>query len=80
MKILVRNLPRDLSESELFDLFKPFGEIDACDLVMDDATGRSKGFGFVEMPVKAEAKEAIKKLNAKVIRGIAIRVKITNSR
>lgn len=77
MKILARNLSRSLTEEQLHELFAPFGEIAACDLVMDRETGKSKGFGFIEMPVEAEANQAIKKLNKKVIQGLAIRVKKT---
>lgn len=78
MKILVRNLNRTTTETQLQDLFKPFGTVSSCVLVMDEKNGQSKGFGFVEMPSKDEAKQAIAKLNAKPFHGNVIRVKTTN--
>ena len=78
MKILVRNLSRNTTEDHLRELFKPFGVLSSCVLVMDEKTGKSKGFGFVQMPAKEEAKEAIKKLNGKNFQGSVIRVKTTN--
>lgn len=75
MKLLVRNLSRDTTEAELKALFAEIGQVTACTLVMDKATGKSKGFGFVEMPKHIEAKTAIKALNAKKIAGSVIRVK-----
>lgn len=79
MKILVRNLNRTTTETQLHELFKPFGEIASCVLVMDEQSGQSKGFGFIEMPSKEDAKRAISKLNGRQFHGFAIRVKITNS-
>lgn len=78
MKILVRNLNRTTTRDQLHDLFKPFGVISSCVLVMDEKSGESKGFGFVEMPSKEEARQAISKLNAKPFHGSVIRVKTTN--
>lgn len=76
MKILVRNLERSITQQELFDLFKPFGQVDECVVVKDEATGKSKGFGFVEMPNGREAVKAIKGLNTYRVKGIGIRVKM----
>jgi RNA recognition motif-containing protein len=75
MKILVRNLSRETTESELTDLFSEYGDVQYCKLVMDRKTGKSKGFGFVEMQRAGEAKAAIRNLNAKVLGGSKIRVK-----
>lgn len=75
MKILVRNLPREMTEEALLALFIEFGDVQYCKVVMDKKTGKSKGFGFVEMPRAGEAKVAIKKLNTKDIDGNNIRVK-----
>ena len=63
MKILVRNLERTVTEAELLKLFQEYGTVETCTLVLDAATGKSKGFAFVEMPNDGEAKEAIKQLN-----------------
>lgn len=75
MKILVRNLSRDTTEAELLALFQAHGDVQYCKVVMDKVTGRSKGFGFVEMPRAGEAKAAIKTLNAQDVGGSKIRVK-----
>ena len=75
MKILVRNLPREMTEEALLALFIEFGDVQYCKVVMDKKTGKSKGFGFVEMPRAGEAKVAIKTLNTKDIDGNNIRVK-----
>ncbi len=75
MKILVRKLSRDTTESELLALFKVHGNVQYCKVVTDRETGASKGFAFVEMPHAGEAKTAIKALNAREVGGCRIRVK-----
>ncbi|MCU7931936.1 MAG: RNA-binding protein [Candidatus Thiodiazotropha sp. (ex Codakia rugifera)] len=80
MKILLRNLTRDTTEAELHTLFKEYGNVQYCKIVMDKETGKSKGFGFVEMPRAGEAKAAIKGLNARDIGGNKIRVKKAEKR
>ena len=80
MKILVRNISRDTKEAELLALFEEHGKVQYCKLVMDKVTGKSKGFGFVEMPNAGEAKVAIKALNYKDIDGLKIRVKKSEKR
>jgi len=75
MKLLVRNLDRATTEVELNDLFEAFGKVQSCDLVIDQENGVSKGFGFVEMPIVGEAKNAVKNLNNKTVGSNKIRVK-----
>lgn len=75
MKILVRNLSRETTEAELLALFGEFGSVQYCTLVTDRATGKSKGFGFVEMPRAGAARAAIIGLNAREVGGNKIRVK-----
>lgn len=75
MKLIVLNLPRDLSENDLAKLFKAHGNIKACDLVKDAQTGASKGFGFVEMALAHEAENAIKALHGTRLKKNKIRVK-----
>jgi len=75
MKLLVRNLARSTTETELKELFEAFGRVQSCNLVMDQKTGTSKGFGFVEMPKPGEAKAAMKNLNGSDLAGNKIRVK-----
>lgn len=80
MKIIIRNLSRSTTESEIKDLFAKFGEVKSCDLVMDKKTGSSKGFGFVEMPINKHAKYAIKNLNDKTFASSRIRVKVAEEK
>lgn len=75
MKLLVRNLPRSLTESELRALFEAYGTVQSCNLVMDKQSGLSKGFGFVEIPKPGEAKAAMKNLNGTYQGEYKIRVK-----
>ena len=75
MKLLVRNLDRSTTEKELKELFKPFGKVQSCDLVMDKANGNSKGFGFVEMLKGKDAQEALKSLHNTMVGSNQIRVK-----
>ena len=75
MKLLVRNLDRSTTEEELNDLFQAFGKVQSCNLVIDQVSGLSKGFGFVDMPKAGEAKTAMKNLNNKTIGSNKIRVK-----
>ena len=75
MKLLIRNLSRTTTEQEIKNMFDTFGRIQSCSLVIDEKTGDSKGFGFIEMPMIGEAKAAMKALNGKEINGNKIRVK-----
>lgn len=75
MKLLVRNLARDLSENSIRELFEAHGSVQSCSIVIDSKTGVSKGFGFVEMPKPGEAKAAMKILNGTDVAGSKIRVK-----
>jgi len=78
LSILVRNLPRNLTEADLKEMFAPFGEIASCHLVMDEKSGSSKGFGFVEFFDDESVNKAIETLNGKVLDGNKIRVKWSN--
>lgn len=62
-KIYVGNLPFSATSESLNDMFSAFGKVDSAKIVMDRDTGRSKGFGFVEMSTNDEAQAAIEKLN-----------------
>ena len=75
MKLIIRNLDRLTTEKELEALFKEFGAVQSCNLVLDKATGASKGFAFVEMPKPGEAKAAIKNLNYQTVGENKMRVK-----
>ena len=75
MKLIIRNLARSTTEEELKVLFEEYGTVQSCDLVLDKATGESKGFAFVEMPKPGQAKVAMKNLNNKHVAENKIRVK-----
>lgn len=79
MKLLVRNLSRSTTEQEIRLLFSEFGNVTECTLVLDQETGKSKGFAFVEMPDEASAKLALAKLHEQRIAKNRIRVKIAKS-
>ena len=74
MNIYVGNLAYGVTDDELRETFSAFGEVERASVIMDRATGRSKGFGFVEMPDDSQAKAAIEGLNEKDLSGRAIRV------
>src|SRR5688500_12012038 len=63
MNIFVAGLPYDLDDAELEEIFEKFGTVTSAKVAIDKETGKSRGFGFVEMPVETEAKEAIEGLN-----------------
>ena len=63
MKIFIAGLPYDLDDAELEEIFEKFGKVVSAKVAMDRETGKSKGFGFVEMPNEVEAKDAIESLN-----------------
>lgn len=76
MKLLVRNLSRSTTEEEIRILFSKFGKIKECTLVLDQASGKSKGFGFVEMPDHKEAEAALSALHETRVAKNRIRVKV----
>ena len=63
MNLFVAGLPYDLDDAELEEIFEKFGVVKSAKVAMDKETGKSRGFGFVEMPNDSEAKEAIDGLN-----------------
>jgi RNA recognition motif-containing protein len=74
MNIYVGNLSYDVTEEDLQKAFEGFGHVESSKVVMDMYTGRSRGFGFVEMPIEAEAQSAIDGLNGKELKGRAVNV------
>jgi RNA recognition motif-containing protein len=75
MNIFVAKLNYSTSEAELRNAFEQFGEVSSAKIIMDRDTGRSKGFGFVEMPDDSEGKAAINGLNETELKGRTIIVK-----
>ena len=74
MNLFVGNLPPDITETELQEAFKAFGQVASASIIKDKFSGASRGFGFVEMPSKAEAQSAINGLNGTELKGRAITV------
>ena len=74
MNIYIGNLPYGISEDELRDLFAAHGEVSSANIIMDRDSGRSKGFGFVEMPDKAQGEAAINAINQTDVQGRSVRV------
>ncbi len=74
MNIYVGNLSYSMSEDELRDAFGAFGQVSSVKILMDRETGRSRGFGFVEMPNQSEAETAIAQLNGKDLGGRPLRI------
>ncbi len=74
MNIYVGNLSYEVTEEDLKEAFGAFGEVGTVKVIKDNYTGRSKGFGFVEMPDKSEAQSAIEGLNGKDLKGRSLNV------
>jgi RNA recognition motif-containing protein len=74
MNIYVGNLFREVSDSDLKTVFEAYGQVSSANVIKDKFTGESRGFGFVEMPEKAEADAAIEHLNGTDMKGQAISV------
>ncbi len=68
MKIYVGNLSYEVTEEDLRQEFEAFGGVDSVSVITDKYSGRSKGFGFVEMATKSEAEAAITGLNGKTLK------------
>lgn len=69
MTIYTGNIPYSLSDEELKDLFEQFGKVKGIKIIKDKFSGRSKGFGFIEMETDEEEEAAIRELNRHIIMG-----------
>ncbi|MDE0349817.1 MAG: RNA-binding protein [Gammaproteobacteria bacterium] len=74
MRIYIGNMPYGITSEDLSELFGEYGHVQDATVIMDRETGRSKGFGFVEMPNNGEADRAIKELNSTQLQGRMITV------
>jgi len=74
MNIFIGNLSFNVTEGDLRQTFEAFGQVASATVIKDKQSGRSKGFGFVEMPVQTEAQSAIEVLNGKSLKGRTITV------
>lgn len=73
-KLYVGNVPFSATEGTLIEWFSPFGTVETATVITDRASGRSKGFGFVEMASDDEAERAISEMNGKEMEGRALTV------
>jgi RNA recognition motif-containing protein len=80
MNMYVSNLSFHTTDENLRELFQKFGTVSSAKVITDRESGRSRGFGFVEMSAEKEAKEAIQALNNKEIEGRAISVSIAKEK
>lgn len=74
MNIYVGNLAREATEEDLQEAFKAFGQVTSVTLIKDKFSGEPRGFGFIEMPGKAEAQAAIAGMNGKELKGRVLNV------
>ena len=74
MNIYVGNMSYGVTEEELRLAFEAFGQVESAAIIKDKYSGQSKGFGFVEMPTKAEAQSAIEGLNSTELKGRTLNV------
>ena len=80
MNIFVASLPFDVDDAELQGFFEPYGEVIAAKVIVDKATGRSRGFGFVEMSDDDSARAAISELDGADVDGRTLVVKQAEDR
>src|SRR5687768_10068731 len=74
MKLYVGNLPFNTTNQDLNDIFGEIGAVESCNVIEDRETGRSRGFGFVEMANKEDGERAIAELNGKEVNGRELKV------
>lgn len=75
MILLIRNIDRSYTKQSLAALLLKIGRVDSFDLVIDEKTGQSKGFGFAEIPNEKDAMQIIRELNGKKLGTSVLRVK-----
>jgi RNA recognition motif-containing protein len=80
MNIYVSNLSFNTGDVELNSFFSTFGEVTSAKVITDRETGRSRGFGFVEMPSEQEGNDAIQGLNNKEVEGRAMSVSVAKEK
>ena len=74
MKLFVGNLSFDVTDNDLRAAFEPFGQVDSASILRERQSNESRGFGFVEMPLKSEAQNAINEMNGKEFMGRSLNV------
>ena len=76
----VSNLGFHTTEDDLRKLFEAFGQVSSAKIIIDHETGKTRGFGFVEMPSSNEGSEAMEKLNGKELEGRAMAVSLAREK
>ncbi len=79
-KVYVGNLPFEMTDGDLQELFTPHGAVTSAKVVMDRETGQPRGFGFVEMEQSADAQKAIETLNGQECKGRTLKVNLAKPR
>lgn len=80
MNIYVGNLHYDVTEDDLRSLFEKYGQVDSAKIIMDKLTGKSKGFGFIEMPDDETGQEAIDEINGTELKGRNLKVNLAREK
>jgi RNA recognition motif-containing protein len=80
MNIYVGNLSFTTTEADLKEAFQAFGEVQSASIIKDKFSGDSRGFGFIEMPNKAEAEKAMAMMNGKDLKGRTLKVNEAKAR
>ncbi len=80
MNIYVGKLSYEVTEEDIWLAFEPFGQVESATIIKDKYSGKSKGFGFVKMPSKAEAHSSIDGLNGTELKGRTLNVNESRSR
>lgn len=80
MNMYVSNLSFHTTDDNLKELFEKFGDVSSAKVITDRETGRSRGFGFVEMSAETEAKEAMQGLNNKEVEGRPLSVSVAKEK
>jgi RNA recognition motif-containing protein len=80
MNIYISHLSYGVDDNGLKEVFEAYGQVDSAKVITDKFTGKSRGFGFVEMPDEAEANKAIEALNQSEVNGMTINVNIAKPR
>ena len=80
MNLFIAGLPYDVNDQELKELFEEFGAVTSAKVILDKETGKSRGFGFVEMPDSAAAEKAMKEVSDSELSGKRLTVKVAEER
>jgi RNA recognition motif-containing protein len=80
MNIYVANLNYKIQDEQLKEIFNEFGDVASAKVVKDHVSGRSRGFGFVEMPDDSQANQAIERLNGQDVEGKILSVSVAKPR